>query len=333
MSTPQQASIPALLERDAMRGMIPSGVRGALAALLMTAAFDGPVTAQTPVTIHVAVVPFEGSAEVSYAQQSGAFARAGLDVEIDAMQSTGPIAAAVASNAEDIGFGTIGAIAVAHVHKIPFVFVAPALLVTAEAESGALVVARDAPIHTAADLSGKTVAIPGLATLNDYAVRAWIDRDGGNSTAVKFVEVAFPAMGAMLAAGRVDAVSLSEPFLSDVKRTARILVNPDPAVARAFIGSGYFTTAQWAQDHPDLVRRFAAVIRETAKAANANPAATVAQLSAFTKIPAATITQMVRSRFSEEFTAPLMQPLIDVSAHYGGFAAFPAGELIYQPPG
>jgi NitT/TauT family transport system substrate-binding protein len=313
--------------------MIRSGVRGALAVLLTTAALHAPVVAQAPATIHVAVVPFEGSAEVYYAQQSGAFARAGLDVEIDAMQSTGPIAAAVASDAEDIGFGTIGAIAVAHVHKLPFVFVAPALLVSADAESGALVVARDAPIHTAADLTGKTVAIPGLATLNDYAVRAWIDRTGGNSTAVKFVEVAFPAMNAMLTAGRVDAISVSEPFLSDAKRTGRILVNPDPAVARAFIGSGYFTTTQWAHGHPDLVRRFAAVIRDTAKSVNANPGATVAQLSAFTKIPAATIAAMVRSRFSEEFTAPLLQPLIDVSARYGGFVTFPAGELIYQPPG
>jgi NitT/TauT family transport system substrate-binding protein len=318
-----------------MRGLKRSGVRSAPAVLLviLLAAAHAAGSAQAPAKIHVAVVPFEGSAEVYYAQQNGAFARAGLDVTIDAMQSTGPIAAAVASNAEDIGFGTIGAIAVAHVHKIPFVFVAPALLVTADAESGALVVARDAPIHSAPDLTGKTVAIPGLATLNDYAVRAWIDRNGGNSTGVKFVEIAFPAMGAMLAAGRVDAISVSEPFLSDAKHEGRILVNPDPAVARAFIGSGYFTTAQWAQDHPDLVRRFAAVIRETAKAANANPGATVAQLSAFTKIPPAAITAMVRSRFSEEFTAPLLQPLIDVSAHYGGFAAFPASELIYQPPG
>ncbi len=315
-----------------MSVILRNAFRCALVALL-TAALHAPLAAQSPAKIRVAVVPFEGSAEVYYAQQSRAFAKAGLDVDIVPMQSTGPIAAAVAGNAEDIGFGTIGAIAVAHVHKIPFVFVAPALLVSEDAVSGAIVVGRDAPIHSAADLTGKTVAIPGLATLNDYAVRAWIDRNGGNSTGVKFVEVAFPAMAAMLDAGRVDAISVSEPFLSDAKRTNRILANPDPAVARQFIGSGYFTTAQWAQDHPDLVRRFAAVIRDTAKWANANPSATVSQLSAFTKIPAPVITSMVRTRFSEAFNAALLQPLIDVSARYGGFPTFPAEELIYQPPG
>ena len=51
----------------------------------------------------------------------------------------------------------------------------------------------------------------------------------------------------------------------------------------------------------------------------------------YTKIDPAVLATMARSHYAEQLTPGLIQPLIDVSAKYNGFTAFPAPELIYAP--
>ena len=46
--------------------------------------------------------------------------------------------------------------------------------------------------------------------------------------------------------------------------------------------------------------------------------------------PAALAT-MTRSRYAEQLTPALLQPVVDVSAKYNGFGRFPAQDLIYTP--
>lgn len=291
----------------------------------------GAVAAQPALTtLRIATTPLDASALVYYAQQDGAFARAGLNVELQVGQQES-MAPAVASNSADIGYASLPALALGHVKGIPFVLIAPASVITVRAPTGALLVLPDSPIHSARDLSGKTIALPGLASLADYATRAWIDRNGGDSTTVKFLEIPVNAMPNALASGRVDAINVAEPYIALAKKTGRVLAYPNGAVAKEFIGAGFFTTTQWAAAHPDLVRRFAAVMLATAKAANQNPASTVAMLAAYTKLPIDLIANTTRARYAETFSPALMQPFIDVSAKYGDFPTFPARELLYQP--
>jgi hypothetical protein len=51
-------------------------------------------------------------------------------------------------------------------------------------------------------------------------------------------------------------------------------------------------------------------------------------LAKYTSIPAEEIATMVRSHYAEELTPALMQPGIDASAKYNGFATFPASALL-----
>jgi hypothetical protein len=46
----------------------------------------------------------------------------------------------------------------------------------------------------------------------------------------------------------------------------------------------------------------------------------------------AVLATMTRSVYAETLTAASMQPLIDISAKYNGYATFPAQELIYTAP-
>lgn len=293
-----------------------------------------PGWAQNSATLRVATLPFEDAAEPYYAEDEGFFAKVGLQVDIQRMQGSPAIAAAVTSNSVDIGYNAVDTLANIHQKLVPLAVIAPAADYVSPTTAGtiAIVVRASAPIHQAKDLSGKIIAVGALHTLGETASRLWIDRNGGDSSTVKFVEVPGPAMLAALDADRIDAAFMGEPFIEVAKKNDRILVSGLDAIAKQFLISAWFTTPRWAAAHPDLVKRFAAAMRETAVWANANEAASGDILAKHTRIAPAVIRTMVRAHFAEKLIPELMQPLIDVSAKYNGFRAFPAQELIYATP-
>jgi len=307
--------------------------RARASALLFGSAALGSIRfagrAQTSAAIRVGVVPTETAAEAFYAKDMGFFAKAGLNVEIAVIQSASVVTSAVASNAVDIGWSSCVPLAIAHVKQIPFVVIAPASLYTTATRNAAIFVAVNSKIREAKDLNGKVFAVTGLGTISEYGPRAWIDRNGGDSSTLKFVELQYSAMPDALAAGRIDAAYLTEPWLAVGRKNAQLLAYPFDAVAKEFLFGTWFTTAQWAQSHPDLVESFSDVMRETATWANNNQAQSAAILAKYTKIDPAVIAGMVRVRFADRLSPAMLQPEIDVAAKYANFSTFPAAQMLY----
>ncbi|HEV8021606.1 MAG TPA: ABC transporter substrate-binding protein [Candidatus Lustribacter sp.] len=291
-----------------------------------------PSTAQTLTTIHVISLPIDAGAEVFYGKAMGFFAKAGIDIDILPASNGGASASAVAGNAADIGYADMVSIATAHAKGVDFQVVVPAALHVSAAPTTQLLVAANSPIHTAKDLEGKIVAGSGLGTISGYSPKAWIDQNGGDSTKVKFVELPFPAMQAALDTGRVDAVMIAEPFLAEAKKVDRVIGSPYDAVSKDFLVSAYFINAAWGKDHADLLKRFIAAMYETAAWANRDHVKSADLLVQYTKIDPAMVSAMTRVRYGERLTAAMLQPVVDVSAKYGGFPTYPAQQLIYTPP-
>jgi NitT/TauT family transport system substrate-binding protein len=189
----------------------------------------------------------------------------------------------------------------------------------------------NSPLQTGKDFNGKTLSTAGLGTLTEYATRAWIDQNGGDQSTVKFVEMGYSLMPAALGSGRVDGSLVNEPYFSLAKKTDRLLGYPYDAVAKEFLIAGWFTTSQWAKDNPDVVDRFAAVMRQTAQWANRkeNQAKSAEILERYTSIDPSVVATMIRVRFGEQLVASAVQPQVDVAAKYMPFPTFPAQEIIY----
>jgi NitT/TauT family transport system substrate-binding protein len=306
---------------------------GILGAVLL-AGIAPQAQAQTSAvpTVTVLTSPVDSAAEIYIGKDLGFFAKHGLDVNIEPGTNGSAIAAAVAGNAVDIGYSDLVTLAKGYLKGIPFVAIAPAAIWTSAAPVAGLVVPLNSPITGAKDLAGKVIAVPGLGTLAEYSPRAWIDQNGGDSSTAKFTEMPYPAMPAALTAGRIDVAYISEPFLALVRKDVRVLGYSHNAIAKRFLQSAWFTTPQWAKDHPDVVHRFAAAMRETAIWANqkANQPKSAEILAKYTKIDLATIAVMERAQFAETLTAASIQPAIDVTAKYGKFQPFPADRLIYH---
>jgi NitT/TauT family transport system substrate-binding protein len=190
------------------------------AALALTgggfAVLAAPVRAQQATVIRIAAVPTDGASAPYYAKEMGFFARAGLDAEISTMPAASAIAAAVTGGAVDIGFSPLDVLAGIHVKNVPLVVITPASeYVSPDMQrSIGIVVPQSSTAQQAKDLNGKILASNGLHSFGEEAGKAWIDRNGGDSSTLKYVEMPFPAMAGAIEAGRVDAVVVVEPFLA-----------------------------------------------------------------------------------------------------------------------
>jgi NitT/TauT family transport system substrate-binding protein len=298
-----------------------------VAPLLLRQAF-----AQEPV-IRIAAVPFDLTAQPFYCDQLGLFKKYGLNVVLDSFTTNGAvIASSVASGAMDIGVSNLVSLATAHGKNLPFVIIAPSGLYSYKSPADALMVPATSTIDNAKDFNGKTIASNGLKNINEFAVRAWIDQHGGDSSTVKFVEIGPGAQGAAMSQGRVDAACVSEPYVELIKssKEARVFSNCYDAIAPTFITSGFFTTMEWARSHPDFVRKFQQAMRESAAWANANPNKSAVILADASKVRLDVILKMYRAVYTDKLDAKLMQPVIDVSAKYGGLTRFSAEELFYR---
>ena len=299
-------------------------------ALTAVAVTGAPAFAQTPAKVRIQTNPIDSGAEVYYAHDLGLFAKAGIDAEIQPGKNGAAIAAAVAGGAEDVGYADVGSLAKAHTRGIDFAIVAPAAMWVSSAPVNALMVAKNSPITTARDLDGKTVAVPGLGTGADYTVRDWLRANGADLATIKIIELPYSAMPAALEAGRIDAAHIAEPFIAVAKANARIMGAADDVLGKAYLRTVWFANAGWAKAHPDLVAKFAAVMRETARWANdkRNYAQSAAILVKYTKIDPALVNSMTRVVYGESLDPKLLQPEIDSNAKFGGFTTFPAAELL-----
>lgn len=288
---------------------------------------SGAASAQALVKLNVATTPNDSGAEVYYAADMGFFKKAGFDVEITTLNNGGIIAAGVAAGTFDVAQAALSSVASAHERGINFVVIAPAALYVADRPTSGLIVAKNSPIQSAKDLNGKTIAVNGLFNVTQVGPEAWIEQNGGDLASVKFIEMPFADMPGALAAGRIDAAQISEPALDAATKTgARMLAPAYDAIAKRFLLAGWFSTSAWADAHPDLARKFNAVMIETARWANANPALSAKILEKYTKLPVSPT--MSRVLYPERALASEAQPLIDASARYKALKnTFPASEI------
>jgi NitT/TauT family transport system substrate-binding protein len=81
----------------------------------------------------------------------------------------------------------------------------------------AVVVRKDGPIHSVADLPGHVIAIPSRFSDERLIVFKALARHGIPAKSVRMVEMAPPDVAGALAAGAIDAFSMGEPYPSQAE--------------------------------------------------------------------------------------------------------------------
>ncbi len=157
--------------------------------------------------------------------------------------------------------------------KLPLVIVGLAVSSgsSAKDDSTGVLVRKGGPITSAQDLNGKTVAVNALGNTAQVAAEAAIDKLGGDSKTVHFVELAPQAMGAAVGKGTVDAAMTSEPGIVQGKANGLASLFGMSEVLPSDPLFVYVTSQSYLDQHPDVVNAFVKSLAQANSYLDKNP--------------------------------------------------------------
>jgi sulfonate transport system substrate-binding protein len=182
--------------------------------------------------------------------QAGIFRKHGFEVEVTPLATGAQANQALAADQVDWSGGGIESTVVAWATGLPFTAYA---MYAKGGDSYGILVRKESNINSAADLRGKTVAVPqGTAPaqgLSQVVLKAGLPAD-----AVKRVNASYGAMGQMLVQGSVDAMVGLEPFLTLTEDVMQGKAAMLMRLGKFVQGGGFFLiTDKWAKANPDKV--------------------------------------------------------------------------------
>ncbi|MGO4416992.1 NMT1/THI5 like [Cupriavidus sp. OV038] len=260
-----------------------------LVFLLTGLALAQPPTAmaQTPARTKVRVASVVSAAWLPLwiAKDKGMFTAHGLDVDITTVQNVSTVVGALGRQFEVSGCTPIDIIK-ARLRKLDVVGIAGNTQELTANQQMQLVTRADGPIQNLADLKGQVVATPSLNGVIHIATLNALRQRGVDPKDVRFQEMAFANMGDQLAAGRVAAAEIVEPYASvSMKVGVRTLGNPMLGVADPVILTCWMANGQWARDHRAAVTAWRAALNDAIQYIQKNDQASRAVLAKWTRLP------------------------------------------------
>jgi NitT/TauT family transport system substrate-binding protein len=314
------------------RAAFGAACTGALTAALLKPA--PAVRAQAPPTVlRVSSVLSDELTPVLYAQRSGMYAKAGLDLQIVPGSSGAAVTTAVLAGDIEIGKSSLISLMNAHLRGIPLSVIGGSNIYDPNHPYAQIVVAANSPFTSAKDLNGKTIGVPSLNDLNVLACDLWLDKNGGDSKSVKYVELPNPSLTAALTGHRTDAAVMTFPVLADAlaSHELKALGSPYGAIGPDFLISVWFVANDWAKQHAATVKTFLDVTQQSAKYTNQHNSETAPMVADLTKIPLAVINGMPRLVSSTGMSNAQIQAVLDGAAKYGLIPhTFPARDLVWS---
>jgi NitT/TauT family transport system substrate-binding protein len=291
------------------------------AALLALGAAAIPLRARAQASLtklKVAQPPGTSAALIIYAQNTGIFKKYGLDVELVKMGSGSTIIAALVGGSVDIGSGSTFAVVTAYAHGIPLQILTGGP-VYRSSDYGMILVGKNAPLKTAADLNGKTFGLSvAKGDLNSVTTQAWIEQHGGDFSTVKVLEVPQDAQIAALDAGRIDALTLQSPNTAIAMSSGKVrqIGRPYDAVGREFSIACWYGTKKWATDNPQTLRAYQQAIGDVSRYANDHWTEILPLMAQFSGVETSVLAQAGRAPFIDRIDPADFQAIIDLEVKY-----------------
>ncbi|MFA3872895.1 ABC transporter substrate-binding protein [Streptomyces sp. MMCC 100] len=287
---------------------------------------DGSGSSGGTTEVEVGLIPIVDVAPLYLGQKKGFFDKQGLKLSFSSAQGGAAIVPGVVSGQFQFGFSNMTSLMIAQSNDVPVKAVANGIASTGEVgkDFEALTVKGDSPVRSPKELEGKKVAINTLKNINETAVRASVREAGGDPDEVELVELAFDQMPAALDAGRIDAAMVVEPALATIKsQGGREISSPMIDVAPKLTVAMYFTSTRYAQEHPEVVKKFQDATAESLAYADAHPDEVREIVTTYTKIPADVLAKVTLPKWPAEPDRAAIEELAKLGEADGLFKRTP----------
>ena len=283
--------------------------------------------------VTVAALPLVDTAGFFIALQKGYFKQEGLNVTDKIVaQSTTALASMVSGSVDVIaGANYVSFIEAQNRGAVKLSLLADGT--TCASHTFSILTVPRTGIKTPADLAGKTVAVNLTNNIQTLAANAVLKADHVNPSSVKYVAVPFPQMSSALSGGRVDAISVVEPFLTEAKNTLHATeVSDQCAGPTADLPlSGYFSTQRWTQQNPATARAFQRALNKGQALATSDPALVKQILPTYSKITPQTAAQLGINKYPSALDPSRVQRIADLMLAGGLLKSrFDASSMIFH---
>jgi sulfonate transport system substrate-binding protein len=134
----------------------------------------------------------------------------------------------------------------------------------------AIIVQENSPIHSVADLKGKTVAV-SKGSGSNYLLISALKKAGLTLADITPRYLEAPDGGAAFASGSVDAWAIWDPFLATQQLDHHVRVLADGTNGVADYNRFYLATSKFAAAHPEVLQATFDTLRETGQWVKAHP--------------------------------------------------------------
>lgn len=267
------------------RLMRASAVLGALG--LIALAMGGARAADK---ISVGYIPVDDFIPNFIAVDKGFYAKHGLDVNLVIIPLATNVPAALFSGTLQIGMSTTPIFMQARESGIDLAAFAGIASDKRSNPRLSLLARKGSGIHSAKDLEGKKVAVPGLNSLFDIALRKWVKMNGGDPKKVTFVEARMPLLVDVLRTGNVDAIAVLDPFRAKALAdgTAEKVADYFTQMQDDQIMAFWIVSRAWGEKNRKLVDAYKAAMVEAVAFAQNNREETKAIGTKHLKVPIGT---------------------------------------------
>jgi NitT/TauT family transport system substrate-binding protein len=269
--------------------------------------------------ITVGTLDIPDGAALFIAIKNGYFKREGLTATPQIVQSSETSNEDMAAGTMDFSLCNYVSSFIADENGLPLRFTADALQAAPNVFD--ILVPKNSPIKTVADLKGKKIGAPtAKGAVGNLAIDQLLKEHGIPSSQVTTVPIAFPNMEEALGTGQVNAIWVTAPFITQIEKTlgATRLVDSMTGPLTGLSVAGWCTTQAFAQKDPKTVAAFTAAIQHGQQIAGANDDAAVRQiLPTYTKISAQIAASMTLGVYPTSLSATRMQHVADLLYQIG----------------
>lgn len=283
-------------------------------------------------TVRVAALPIAETGAIWAAIDAGIFEDHGLDIEVVPAQGGAQAIPALLSGDIQFAIGQPFGPIRADLQDLGIVIIGDYANSLADGtDVNAVVALGGSGIASPKDLSGKKVSVNSLGAAGDLTIRAAVDADGGDSSTIEFVEVAFPEAKAQLDAGTIDAAWVPDPFRGIILGAGGVsVVSPYQAVIPGLTVLTNITTQKLIDEDPDLVADYSAAMAEALAYAADNEDAVRAAIATGLDIPAEAAAGITLPNFTWELDTDSIKTLGDLAVQYEYIDALPDFDRLLQ---